>query len=63
MLLGKLQSNELPTQLNFIDEAVRKYHSLELQHAANKEEVKMVQTMASLILNHFMRIEHNAPLY
>jgi len=45
MLLGKLQSHELPSQTDFIDEAVKKYHSLELQHAVQQEEVKMVQNM------------------
>ena len=45
MLLGKLQSHELPTQLDFIDEAVKKYQSLESEHAAAKEELKIVQNL------------------
>ena len=45
MLLGKLQSHELPTQPNFIDEAAKKYHALEKKHAVQKEEVKMVQAL------------------
>ena len=48
MLLGKLQlKDDLPTQLTFIDEAAKKYHSLELQHAAKKEELKLVQNLVS----------------
>ncbi|CAK8684311.1 unnamed protein product [Clavelina lepadiformis] len=45
MLLGKLQVKHEQQPYNFVDEAVGKYHSLEMEHVARMEEMKMINAL------------------